>query len=53
MINSPTSYLESLLQLDFSSQSQIAYWLTACVFPELYYLSMKALVLLDKMGPPG
>lgn len=31
--------------------SQIAYWLTACVFLELYYLPVRALVVLLKMGP--
>lgn len=52
MINSHTSYLESFVWLDFNFQSQVAYWLIARIFLELYYLPMITLVFLDKIGPP-
>lgn len=52
MINTHTNNLESFEQLDFNFQSQIVYWLTAHVFLEVYYLPMRALAVLDKIGPP-
>lgn len=52
MINSHTIYLESFIWLDFKFQSQIAYWLIARIFLELYFLPMITLVSLDKIGPP-
>lgn len=43
------SYLESFIQLDFNLQSQISYCSTACIFFELYYWPVEALIVL---GPP-